>query len=847
MPLDLTGIDNRGEFYSHHYLDALLEGDLASVLQRWTEAEKSTPPVRSPLKVLNGLAGRYFDLRAKAAEARDPEASWRVARELHAPLLEALGYRRAPTAVQLDDGTMLPLAHEERRGGHAALWVIETGFVSEDAGDPLDQPPLAAQLTDRHPPERTWRELLDRGIFLREDPPTWVLAVCGHEVVLTHRLKWGRGKALAFDLDEIFARRQPAAFRAMAGLLHRDALVPTDGTSLHEALEQSSHKHAFAVSTDLREGAQEAIEILGNEAVHYLRTVRKKGVFSGDETPDERELTRECLVWLYRLIFLLYVESRSEELGVAPMKSEAYRRGYSFESLRTLETVPLTTPQAQDGTYLDASLRMLFQLVNDGHPKDQQLALDAGVDTVAFRIFGLRSQLFDEERTPIFQKVKLRNRALQRVIELLSLSREGRHKERGRISYATLGINQLGSVYEGLLSYTGFFAREDLIEVANAGENGRPDARTFFVPASRLDQYDEAELVKDETGARVQHRKGTFLFRLAGRDREKSASYYTPEVLTECLVKYTLRERIGVDPADPNWVPADELLTLTICEPAMGSGAFLNEVVNQLARAYLQRKAAELGQTIPADEYGFEEQRVKARIAARQCYGVDLNPLAAELGKVSLWLNVLRPGAPAPFFDARIAVGNSLVGGRRQVYRLETLRKSTKAKGPGWLELAPEDVADERPADAVWHFLVPAAGMAAFDGDKVVAGLVPEAVARIKAWRKGLNADWKADERARLVRLSAVVDRLWAEHSTARRTALAACDLERPVWPEPDRVREGRRDEEELVEIWRRHGIDDGAGRRLKAVLDRWCSYWFWPVTEAELLPSRAEWLDDLE
>ncbi|MEZ5333628.1 MAG: hypothetical protein R2991_16695 [Thermoanaerobaculia bacterium] len=855
MALDLTGIDNRGEFYSHHYLDALLESDLSSILKRWADAEQSTPPVRSPLRRLNGLAGKYFDARGIAAELHDPEARWQVARGVSALLLEALGYARAPTAVRLDDGTTLPLAAEERRGGHAALWVIETGFAPGES-DPLDQPPLRAQLPDPDDasavlPDRSWRELLDRGIFLQDDAPTWVLALCGHEVVLTHRHKWGRGKALAFDLDELFARRQPTAFRALAGLLHRDALVPTDGTSLHEALDQSSHKHAFAVSTDLRQGAQEAVEIVGNEAVHYLRTVRKKGVFGGPdggaEEVDARELTRECLVWLYRLIFLLYVESRSEELGVAPMKSEAYRRGYSFESLRNLETVPLTTPQAQDGTYLDASLRQLFRLVNDGHPADKQLALDAGVDAVAFRIFGLRSQLFDDARTPILAKVRLRNRALQRVIELLSLSREGKRRERGRISYASLGINQLGAVYEGLLSYSGFFAQTDLIEVANAGENGRPGVRTWFVPAADRERYDEAELVRDASGARVQHAKGTFLFRLAGRDREKSASYYTPEVLTACLVKYTLRERIGVAPGDAAWVGADALLDLTICEPAMGSGAFLNEVVNQLAGAYLERKQAEVGDVIPAEAYGRELQRVKARIAARQCYGVDLNPLAAELGKVSLWLNVLRPGASAPFFDARIAVGNSLVGARRAVVRVGDLRKSKKG-APGWLELAPEPVAwgSERPSDAVWHFLVPAKGMAAFDGDKVVAGLAPEAVSEIKAWRKGLNAAWSKDEQARLLRLSAVVDRLWAEHASARREALRACDVGGAVWPEVDGA-VASRDEEQLAAAWARHLEADSAGRRLKAVLDRWCAYWFWPVCDAGELPDRAAWLDEIE
>ena len=874
MATELTyGIDNRGEFYSHHYLDALLEGDLKPLLARWKEGEKATPPVRPPPKALNGLAGAYFQARAEAADVgpHAPDAALAIAHGLHAHLLEALGYSRAPTAVTLQDGGTIPLLHSVERGGAPWLWVLEAPFPSGDAADAMEHRPLSGQLPpgaeDAELPDLSWRDLLDTRIFREEHAPTWVLFLGGSEAVLTHKFKWPRGQSIAFDLDALYARRQPTAFRAMAGLLHAEALCPADGAPIHETLDEKSHKHAVSVSTDLREGAQKAIELLGNEAIRYLRTERRKGVFGSSSTAEEvdpRALTLECLRWLYRLIFLFYVESRSDELGVAPMKSEAYRRGYSLESLRDLELVPLTTPQAQDGTYIDRSLRKLFALLNDGHPKDSQLALLAGVDAVAFRIHGLKSRLFDDRETPILAKVKFRNCVLQRVIELLSLSKEAAHRPgrrkddgRGRISYASLGINQLGAVYEGLLAYSGFFAKEDLVEVANSKENGKPDARTFFVPAGDRHLYDDEELVRHtsgpDKGARREYERGTYLFRLAGRDREKSASYYTPEVLTRCLVKYTLRERIGVTRDDPSWVPADALLDLTLCEPAMGSGAFLNEVVNQVAEAYLERKQAELRRRdpehpgIPADRYLRELQRVKARIAANQCYGVDLNPLAAELGKTSLWLNVLRAGVPAPFFDARIATGNSLVGARRAVYAGTSLRKSSKKGGAGWLQLPPAPLDGPRESGAVYHFLLPAAGMAAFDKDKVVKGLLPEDVKRIAAWRKGLNTAWSAGDKARLERLSAVVDRLWVEHAANRAAALAECDQRHPVWPDPEPPPSGRGDEGTLRGVWEDRVKRNGAGRRLKRAMDLWSALWFWPVRQAALLPTRAEWLDDLE
>ena len=106
--------------------------------------------------------------------------------------------------------------------------------------------------------------------------------------------------------------------------------------------------------------------------------------------------------------------------------------------------------------------------------------------------------------------------------------------------------------------------------------------------AEDLEKYEEGEKVYNPDGSLKHYPKGTFIYRLAGRDRQKSASYYTPEVLTQCLVKYTLKEIL-------KGKTADEILKLTICEMAMGSAAFLNEVVNQLAEQYLRLKQKETG------------------------------------------------------------------------------------------------------------------------------------------------------------------------------------------------------------------------------------------------------------
>src|SRR5690606_7361973 len=181
-----------------------------------------------------------------------------------------------------------------------------------------------------------------------------------------------------------------------------------------------------------------------------------------------------------------------------------------------------------------------------------------------------------------------------------------------------------------------------------------------FVTREQLDEFDDQERVydRDSEGRKSLrlHPKGKFIYRMAGRDREKSASYYTPEVLTKSLVKYTLKERLTDD------VTADDILNLTVCEPAMGSAAFLNEAVNQLSEAYLTRKQQELGQRIPHEDYQQELQRVKMHIADHNVYGVDLNPIAVELAEVSLWLNALSGGHNVPWFGYQLFPGNSLIG-----------------------------------------------------------------------------------------------------------------------------------------------------------------------------------------
>ena len=857
--LDTAHVRNVGEFYSQHYLDAVLADDLHEVLERWA-ARESEGGARSPYKRLAALAEPYFKALAEYPTTDDRERRPRICADFHAALLDALGYTRDPSRLLLPNGTELPRTAAIDHQGKPYLWILEAPFPeSEDDADPLGAPPLDPT-RDPALPTLSWRELLDGPLLRQEHAPRWVLLLAGPDVFLIDRDKWSLGQYLHFELGAMLGHRKPAALRAAAALLHHEVLVPESGQSLLDRLDERSHKHAFAVSTDLKRGVQQAIELIGDEAVWYKREVSREKVFDRPELAQE--LARECITYLYRLLFLFYVEARGGEVGVVPMKAEAYRHGLSLESLRDLELVPLTTDRARNGHYIHHSLEQLFTVVHLGwpHRTRRQRGLEAQLATaVDLVVPPQRSPLFDRTRTPILSSVKLRNHVLQQVIALLSLSKEGSrsggHRQRGRISYAQLGINQLGAVYEGLLSYTGFFAQEETYEIQSEADD-EGDARVFYVPRSRIGDYEDSEFRKTSTGAKIVHPKGSFLFRLAGRDREKSASYYTPEVLTRCLTKYTLKERLG-EPGTTEALSADEILNITVCEPAMGSGAFLNEAVSQLAHAYLERKQSELDKQIPAEDYQSELARVKYHFVNHRCYGVDLNPLAAELGKVSLWLGVLQPDVQAPFLDLRIRVGNSLIGARREVYSPEdlTAKPNKKTGTVNWLGKPPTRIApgEKRDPSSVYHFLVPDEGMAPYESDKVVAGLCPKEIAALKAWRKAICQPFTPMEVKRLQAISNVIDELWEEHRRIRDNALERVRQPIQIWGQPDptpnagetltRWKTVEECEPAAHEIFKK----GSPGARLKAVMDYWCGLWTWPVERVKELPTRDVWFAHLE
>ena len=908
--MSFESIVNRNEFFSDHYLASVIAADLKGLSTRWKEEKKhNKQSVRD--RVCNMSSG-YFKARGPASEAfknfldtestdsgssksktryRKPNRTQvAAAHAINDVVLEALGFTphreqlKLPTSAEHQ--VEVPTAHCTNTPSGRLLVAIECGFTSE-----VDQL-LASQLLEpvyrSVDKRRVWAAVDAVGeVFSAVDPPRYVLVSGGGALLLAERQKWAEGRYLALYLDGALERRDvkvKGELEMIASLFTSDALVPSDGRSVFEDLIERSHKHAVGVSSELRDGLRESVEILANEVIKQLDAKAKrqhKTLFSRSDI-DAKDLTRQCLRYLYRLVVLLYAESRPE-LGIVPTSDDVYVSGYSLERLREL-VVNDIPPDSLDGSHLHKSLEALFHLVNNGwHAResqqqlfvqtnpDQTLTAD-GIETsteLYVQMPGVEASLFDPSQTKWLNssQVILRNCALHRVLKLLMLA-QGKKRGRGRrraasdsagfISYAQLGINQLGAVYEGLMAYSGFFADKELYEVA---KGGNPKDGVWVLPVDDADEYPDDVFVKtrDETTGqehRILHPKNSFVYRLSGRDRQRSASYYTPEVLTQFVVGQTLdelfngslnhRATTGPPPGHHRATTgpppghhratlshtAASVLDLTICEPALGSGAFANETINQLAAEYLRRRQDELGESLDPEQYRLELQKVKAHFAFNQTYGVDLNATAVELAEVSLWLNCMYPGLKAPWFGLRLRRGNSLMGCRRATWRASELKDRPWAKTkvgnlqPPVDRPLPESLED----DEIHHFLLPGHGWAAVSNNKFAKQLMPERAKALRTWRSQMLKSPKPIDARRLCDLAAGIETLWHAATARLEEIQRATKRHLDLYGGPAELADPTMSPEAAT----RHLEDrDTPLGRLRTLMDAWVGLWLWPLDSA--------------
>ena len=490
-------------------------------------------------------------------------------------------------------------------------------------------------------------------------------------------------------------------------LLNNDRIFGKNIRKIIELIEESQ-KRQVDVANQLGMQVRDAIEIF----IKAMDKADKKrgGLLLSNIHGDE--LYHTTLTVMMRLVFLLY----AEENYLLPHGQMMYDKSYGITNLLVkLQQSERKSEQNLDENS-DAWNRLLstFRLVHGGssHP---DLLLN-----------GYGGELFDPIKFTILEHPDfiISNRDIFKILRNLTFaqSKLGKTTIAQRLSYRTLDVEQIGSIYENLIDYTVKRAEEDLIvlksselniiqitELQNLSENKiveflsqltkKPKEKIETLLKNNLEKINVDEKISDLIETRI--KSGDLYLTQKKGERKGSGSFYTPKEVTNFLVKKVL-ENLAYDKVDSKLKiksPRD-ILDLNICDPAMGSGAFLVQACRYLAECLMEswdKLSAENPDTVLTAPFGEpfkgklheelmpvdrEESLILAkRLVAERClHGVDLNPLAVELAKMSMWLTTLAKDKPFSFLDHHFKNGNSLIGCTTELiekYPSDALNRST--------------------------------------------------------------------------------------------------------------------------------------------------------------------------
>lgn len=526
-----------------------------------------------------------------------------------------------PTISQTRERWLLPLVREL---GYGNVPSLSHGLTIEEVHYPIshgrDHIPIhllapSIYLDRRNPgvagaaraPQAMLQECLNRS-----DGHLWALLSNGTRLRMLRDSTALAGSAyLEFDLKAIFGGELYSEFLLMFLLAHSTRTEKRGGeeSSPADCWLEKWRKDAVETGTraldKLRIGVEKALIDLGDGFLHHPNNGWLVDALRSGQLSD-RDYLRALLRLVYRLLFCFVAEDRNALLDpqAPPEAKQRYTTYFSTARLRRISRIRAGGPHPD---LWDAQRLVLKSLGGKGLPQLGVPALGGLFDPDP------RSVAVDGQPGPdLLLSADLGNHALLSAVRALAWF----HVAGGRtqpVDYRNLGAEELGSVYESLL---------ELIPRVNLSD---------------------------------------MVFRLetvAGHDRKTTGSYYTPPALVSALLDTALDPLLNeaVKNANDAKHAEERLLALTVCDPASGSGGFLVAAARRIARRLAQVRSGE-------DEPTPEQVQHALRDVIGHCiYGVDINDLAAELAKVSLWLEALEPGKPLGFLDARIRVGNSLIG-----------------------------------------------------------------------------------------------------------------------------------------------------------------------------------------
>ncbi|MFD6996269.1 Eco57I restriction-modification methylase domain-containing protein [Streptomyces mirabilis] len=531
----------------------------------------------------------------------------------------------------------------------------------------------------------------------------------GREWALVHARPKEATTLAVFDAD--LWTEEPILARAFTSLLTAGRVVRPPLDAAGKPTESTAG--LFARTADAQSDVTDTLGRQVREAVSLLvaelsRLDRESG---GDLLRDvpAKQVYEGALTVMMRLVFLLY----AEEQRLLPAGDELYDASYAVGPLHD----ELATAQSLHGDELGdrveatwPRLLAVFAAIHGGCTHDRLWIPPYG------------GSLFDPARFPWLVPAKVTDRVVYEILDaLLTLRARKGFKGRERLSYKGLDVEQIGHVYEGLLEYGCRWADEPYVGVSF----GRDKKYEAVLPLARLEEWAAADTLADEVAAAAgtkattvtaaQAKSGTAtveletacdndmalveraavfsgLYGLDLRDEPKvwpqgsvivvrsgnrrdTGTHYTPKALAEEVVEHTLAPLCfapgPAEGAEPGvWEPkkAEELLKLRVLDPAMGSGAFLVSACRYLSdrvvEAWLRADELppEIARDVDRDDHEQLHQIARRLVADRCLYGVDRDPMAVELAKLSLWLVTLAKGRPFSFLDHALRSGDSLVG-----------------------------------------------------------------------------------------------------------------------------------------------------------------------------------------
>lgn len=522
------------------------------------------------------------------------------------PLLKALDYQPVFTAsnIKSESGTEYQIPYKGWDSEYAPLIHMVHSAQDFDSKDK----------NSRTHANKSPQDCLQQ--FLNTSHHQWAILINGKKVRILRDFYHSITKGfLEFDLESIFETASSEQFRVLYRILHRSRIENQfQGTQEIEYDEEGipiETEDNCLLESFHKKSRETGVKIGNKLRDQVIEAIEKLGNgFAESLNPDEFQGSQvkayyaEILNIIYRLLFLMFAEQK----GWLPVRNSIYARTYSLNALREM---------AEKGNYshdeendLWEGLKITFRLVTNGYTFKNGDTINA---------FG--GQLFSDKKIATINGLSLKNKHLLDAIYRLSYFKLDNLSN--RINYANLAIDELGSVYESLLDYEPKLAKES------------------------------ATIGKREI------KRGEFYLDDRGTDRKTTGSYYTDSRLVAQLIESALVPVINNALANKITPKEKEeaLLDLKVADIACGSGAFICAALEKLGE---QLSLIRMGD----EERPTEDQLREAKrdVLLHCIYGVDLNPMALDLAKFSLWITASLPEMPLTFLDHKLKCGNSLIG-----------------------------------------------------------------------------------------------------------------------------------------------------------------------------------------